>query len=151
MTLANADTELDEVAEPLSFYQNVSPSKELRDASNEAESTVRNFGVESSMRLDVYHAKVEAEKNIKASGQWDKLSAEEKRLIEKMVCGHISSKNTSIIHLQLMLIRSWMVLVLVWLCRRRSAQNLRRSRRNCRKSVWNSAYVASRIQNCSFD
>ncbi|TFK73564.1 zincin [Pluteus cervinus] len=85
ITLANAETELDEVAEPLSFYQNVSPSKELRDASNEAESTVRNFGVESSMRLDVYHAKVEAEKNIKASGQWDKLSAEEKRLVEKMI------------------------------------------------------------------
>ncbi|KAF8650117.1 hypothetical protein AX16_005354 [Volvariella volvacea WC 439] len=85
LELARAETELDAVTEPLSFYQNVSPTKELRDASNEAESLVRNFGVESSMRLDVYQAKVNAEKNIKASGQWEKLSAEDKRLVEKMI------------------------------------------------------------------
>ena len=46
---------------------------------------IRDFGVESSMRLDVYQAKVNAEKNLKASGEWDKLSPEEKRLVEKMV------------------------------------------------------------------
>lgn len=39
------------------------------------------------MRLDVYQAKVNAEKNIKASGEWEKLSAEEQRLVEKMVRG----------------------------------------------------------------
>lgn len=69
----------------MAFYQNVSPSKELRDASNEAESLVRDFEVESSMRLDVFKAKIAAEKNIKESGQWSKLSAEDKRLVEKMV------------------------------------------------------------------
>lgn len=37
------------------------------------------------MRLDVYQAKVAAQKNIKESGEWDKLSSEEKRLVEKMV------------------------------------------------------------------
>lgn len=63
----------------------MSPSKELRDASNEAEVLVRDYGVESSMRLDVFQAKASAEKNIKASGQWDKLSAEDQRLVEKMV------------------------------------------------------------------
>jgi Zn-dependent oligopeptidase len=63
----------------------VSPSKELRDASNDAEVLVRDFGVTSSMRLDVFQAKVAAEKNIKASGQWDKLSSEEKRLVDKMI------------------------------------------------------------------
>ncbi|KAG5220918.1 zincin [Salix suchowensis] len=73
--LAYSETHLDAVVEPLSFYQNVSPSKELRDASNEAEVLVRDYGVESSMRLDVFQAKASAEKNIKASGQWDKLSA----------------------------------------------------------------------------
>jgi Zn-dependent oligopeptidase len=73
------------VTEPLAFYQNVSPSKELRDSSNEAESLVRDFGVECSMRLDVFSSKVAAEKNIKESGQWDKLSPEEQRLVEKMV------------------------------------------------------------------
>ncbi|KAF4590074.1 hypothetical protein EYR40_009527 [Pleurotus pulmonarius] len=83
--LAYSETDLDAVVEPLSFYQNVSPSKELRDASNEAEVLVRDYGVESSMRLDVFQAKAAAEKNIKASGQWDKLSAEDQRLVEKMI------------------------------------------------------------------
>ena len=69
--------------EPLSFYQNVSPSKELRDASNEAEQLALDFGVESSMRIDVYNATIAAQKNIKASGK--KLNPEEQRLVEKMV------------------------------------------------------------------
>ena len=83
VALAEAETTLDEVVEPLSFYQNVSTSKELRDASNEAEVLVRNYGVDASMRLDVFQAKVAAEKNIKASGK--KLDAEEQRLVDKML------------------------------------------------------------------
>ncbi|KAL0960667.1 hypothetical protein HGRIS_005696 [Hohenbuehelia grisea] len=83
--LASSETSFDSILEPLSFYQNVSPSKELRDASNEAEVLARDYGVEQSMRLDVFQAKVNAEKNIKASGEWEKLSAEDQRLVEKMV------------------------------------------------------------------
>jgi metallopeptidase MepB len=79
------DTAFDAVTEPLAFYQNVSPTKELRDASNAAESLARDFGVESSMRLDVFNSKVAAEKNIRDSGKWDTLSPEERRLVEKMV------------------------------------------------------------------
>jgi Zn-dependent oligopeptidase len=71
------------VTDPLAFYQNVSPSKELRDASNEAEQLVLDFGVESSMRIDVFNAKVAAQKNIEASGK--KLNPEEQRLVEKMI------------------------------------------------------------------
>jgi metallopeptidase MepB len=71
------------VTDPVAFYQNVSPSKELRDASNEAEQLVLDFGVESSMRIDVYNANVAAQKNIEASGK--KLNPEEQRLVEKMV------------------------------------------------------------------
>jgi Zn-dependent oligopeptidase len=37
------------------------------------------------MRLDVFQAKVAAEKNIKEKGEWEKLSPEEQRLVEKMV------------------------------------------------------------------
>ncbi|KAK0244414.1 metallopeptidase MepB [Armillaria nabsnona] len=85
LPLAEAETAFDTVIEPLSFYQNVSPSKELRDASNDAETIVRDYGVEASMRLDVFNAKKAAEKNIKESGAWDKLSSEEQRLVEKMV------------------------------------------------------------------
>lgn len=32
----------------------------------------------------MFQAKVAAQKNLKESGQWDKLSAEEQRLVEKM-------------------------------------------------------------------
>lgn len=37
------------------------------------------------MRLDVFQAKVAAEKNIKDNGEWDKLSPEQQRLVEKMM------------------------------------------------------------------
>jgi hypothetical protein len=70
-------------SEPLLFYQNVSTSKELRDASNAAEVSLREYGIEISMRLDVYQSKVNAEKNIKASGR--KLNPEETRLVEKLL------------------------------------------------------------------
>ena len=69
MALADGEAKGDSIVEPLSFYQNVSPSKELRDASNEAEVLVRDFGVEASMRIDVFRAKQAAEKNIKDSGK----------------------------------------------------------------------------------
>ena len=44
---------------------------------------VRDYGVETSMRLDVFRAKQAAEKNIKDSGK--KLTAEEDRLVEKLI------------------------------------------------------------------
>jgi Zn-dependent oligopeptidase len=37
------------------------------------------------MRLDVFQAKVAAEKNIKDAGEWETLSPEERRLVEKMI------------------------------------------------------------------
>ena len=83
MALAEGEHKADSIVEPLTFYQNVSPSKELRDASNEAEVLARDFGVEASMRLDVFRAKQAAEENIKKSGR--KLTAEEQRLVDKMI------------------------------------------------------------------
>ena len=74
---------MEALTEPLIFYQNVSPSKELRDAANAAEVLLREYGIEMSMRLDVYQAKVNAEKNIKASDR--KLNPEEERLVEKLL------------------------------------------------------------------
>jgi Zn-dependent oligopeptidase len=81
--LAHAEAEFDHIAEPLSFYQNVSPSKDLRDASNQAEAQVREYGVEMSMRVDLFKAKQAAQNNIEKSGQ--KLDPEQKRLVEKMI------------------------------------------------------------------
>jgi len=37
------------------------------------------------MRLDVYEAKVAAKENLEKSGEWVKLSAEQQRLVDKMV------------------------------------------------------------------
>ena len=71
------------VTEPLIFYQKVSTSKELRDAAKDAEVLLREYEVETSMRIDVYQAKINAEKNIKASGR--KLNFEEQRLVEKLI------------------------------------------------------------------
>ncbi|KAG8962498.1 hypothetical protein FRC03_004183 [Tulasnella sp. 419] len=81
--LSEADSTIDIVAEPLSFYQNVSPDKELRDASNDAEKKLRDFGIESSMRIDLFQAIKRAAANIEKSGV--KLNDEEKRLVEKML------------------------------------------------------------------
>lgn len=61
----------------------MSPSKELRDASNEAERLARDYSVECSMRLDVFRAKQAAEKNIQDSEK--KLTPEEQRLVDKMI------------------------------------------------------------------
>jgi len=61
----------------IGFYQAVSTQKELRDASTEAEKLLDDFGIESSMREDVFNL-VDAvlKKN-------EDLSPESKRLLEK--------------------------------------------------------------------
>lgn len=82
MQLSNIEGELERL-EPILFYQNVSTSKELRDASSQAENLVRDFSVESEMRLDVFQAKKYAEATIATQGL--KLSPEESRLVEKML------------------------------------------------------------------
>jgi Zn-dependent oligopeptidase len=86
-TLVAGDDRIARIAEPLIFYNNVAPTKEIRDASNDAEALLLDFGVECSMRLDVFKAKMAAKENAIASGQWEKLSPEQQRLADKMV-GH---------------------------------------------------------------
>lgn len=85
LPLATADAQFDIAVEPLAFYQNVATSKELRDASTNAEQLQRDFAVEESMRLDVFQAKIAAEKNLRESGAFEKLTKEQQRLVEKMV------------------------------------------------------------------
>lgn len=83
--LADAEARFDVVAEPLTFYQNVALSKELRDSSTQAEQLQRDFGVEESMRLDVFQAKIAAEKNLHETGAFEELTSEQQRLVKKMV------------------------------------------------------------------
>ncbi|CAE7058673.1 unnamed protein product [Rhizoctonia solani] len=79
LPLALADAHLDATIEPLSFYQNVATDEKLRDASTEAEKLAREFGIESSMRVDVYNALLNAQK------KGEKLTDEEQRLVDKMI------------------------------------------------------------------
>ncbi|KAB5588391.1 Metallopeptidase MepB [Ceratobasidium theobromae] len=77
--LALDDAEFDVLTSPLLFYQNVSPDEALRNAATEAEKLVRDFGIESSMRVDVYNAQLNAQK------KEEKLEPEEQRLVDKMI------------------------------------------------------------------
>lgn len=83
LPLAAAEAKLEAVGEPISFYQNVSISKELRDASNQAEVSIREFSVDASMRVDVFEAIKGAADAIESSEQ--ELCSEDKRLVEKML------------------------------------------------------------------
>ncbi|KDQ07822.1 hypothetical protein BOTBODRAFT_38504 [Botryobasidium botryosum FD-172 SS1] len=81
--LAYSEAAFGTVTNHVCFYQSVSTSKELRDASNEAEKLVRDYGIESSMRLDVFEAMLKAKKNVEVTGQV--LTSEETKLLNEMI------------------------------------------------------------------
>lgn len=83
LPIALSEAIFDNSTSPLSFYQNVSTSKELRDASNEAEKLVRDYEIERTMRLDVYEAMLKAKQNIEESGQ--SLAPEEAKIVKDMI------------------------------------------------------------------
>lgn len=70
---------------PLTFYQDVAPSKAIRDASADADSLICDFKADMTMRVDVFKSMATAASNIKKSGKWEEMTSEEKRLFEKMV------------------------------------------------------------------
>lgn len=80
---ARLETHIDQVLEPLGFYQNVSTSSELRDASTRVEVAQKEFDIERKMRVDLFEAMKDAEKNIKEKGV--KLTPEDERLVHKMI------------------------------------------------------------------
>eukprot|EP01084_Bolivina_argentea_P019228 35774_1 len=55
LPLIQLDQRMSGIENCVGFLQNVSPIKEVRDASNEAEVELRKFSVEISMRKDVYN------------------------------------------------------------------------------------------------
>ena len=65
--------------------KNMSTNNALRDASTKSEGRARKYAKEASMRKDVYKAKVTAAANFRKTGAWDALSAEQKRLVDKML------------------------------------------------------------------
>ncbi|KAF8558611.1 zincin [Imleria badia] len=85
LALADAEAAFDIALEPLGFYQNVSTNKALRDASTKCEERMRKYANQESMREDLFKAKVTTAVNLRKTGAWDALSAEQKRLVDKMV------------------------------------------------------------------
>jgi Zn-dependent oligopeptidase len=83
LELAKEEAITENATGPLTFYQYVSTNEELRNAANTAEQRLNEYGIESSMRLDVFQALKDAKTHIDASGQ--KLAPEELRLVEKML------------------------------------------------------------------
>ncbi|KAF1838284.1 zincin [Decorospora gaudefroyi] len=77
LPMAHDDNKMAIESHILGFYNAVSTNKELRDASSEVEQMLDDFGIESSMREDVFYL-VNAVKNNKPT-----LDPESQRLLEK--------------------------------------------------------------------
>lgn len=69
------------ISNELTFYQHVAASKELRDASNEAEKKIQDFHIESDLREDVYKSFNKLYEDTKDS---EELDHETKRYIKKI-------------------------------------------------------------------
>lgn len=69
--------------EPIVFLQQVHPNKDLRDASSEAEAILQAYGVQSSMRRDVYDAVQDAASRIRALELV--LDPEDQRFVDKLL------------------------------------------------------------------
>jgi Zn-dependent oligopeptidase len=81
--IAQAEAALSTEAKPLWFYQNVAPSKELRDASKQAESISQEYDVEMGMRTDIFKVVEDTAARILASGE--RLAPEDQRFVDKVV------------------------------------------------------------------
>lgn len=67
---------------PITFYQNVSPHEDLRDASTKADELISEYEIDSGMRVDVYEAFSKVFKNLPPG-----LDSESLRIAEKMEKG----------------------------------------------------------------
>jgi Zn-dependent oligopeptidase len=81
--ITRANTDFMVATSPLIFYTHVTPDDAVRAASIAAEETLDRYSVDVEMRVDVYQAMINAQKNIEKDGTI--LTPEEQRLVEKMI------------------------------------------------------------------
>ncbi|XP_070564214.1 thimet oligopeptidase-like isoform X2 [Ptychodera flava] len=79
--LADNDVDYSVARNVLDFPQHVSPDKDIREASTEADKKLSDFDVEMSMRQDVYDNLVV----LQAKVNTDEMEAESKRYLEKLI------------------------------------------------------------------
>jgi Zn-dependent oligopeptidase len=65
----------------------VSTEKELREHSGKVEEKLDEWGIKVSMRLDVYKALAEYRELAKSNGEWEKLTKEQQRFVDKLILG----------------------------------------------------------------
>ncbi|CCH47014.1 saccharolysin [Wickerhamomyces ciferrii] len=77
--IATFDNENDGLINVLTFYQHVSANKELRDASTQSEQKFRDFGIEQSLREDLYKV---FHKLYQETANYDSLTEETKKYLK---------------------------------------------------------------------
>ena len=83
--LAKVDYEYASIVTPLLFLKNVHTSKEIRDASLAADKALDAYDIKEGMNDALFKALSDYESQAKKSKEWDQLTNEDRRFVEKMI------------------------------------------------------------------
>ena len=85
LPMAQDESEFSTLENNITFYHYVSMDKELRDKSIAVEEKMDAWSIKQGMRLDVYQALSAYREVAKANGEWDKLTPEQQRYVNKSI------------------------------------------------------------------
>ena len=85
LTIAKFEAKLYVKESNLTMYRHVSTDKDMRDAAAKVEEKLDEWGIKQSMRLDLHKALVEYREVAKANGEWEKLTKEQQRYVDKEI------------------------------------------------------------------
>ena len=85
LPMAQDESEFSTMENNITFYHYVSMDKELRDKSIAVEEKMDAWSIKQGMRLDVYQALSAYREVAKANGEWDKLTPEQHRYVNKCI------------------------------------------------------------------